>query len=201
MSETGEMQADLFRVGLANLKRNWAWYMALGALLLILGSIAIGASLAATLLAVEFLGWLMVFAGGAEAIHAFWRKDWGGFFVDLLGGVLYLVVGVLLVVNPQAGAEALTLMIAAFLSVSGAFRVVAALAGRPPHWGWLLVNGVLGVLLGGLIWGQWPLSGTWVIGLFVGIEMIFNGWSLVMLALAARNLPVEGFGEAPPVSS
>lgn len=201
MSETGDLQADLFRVGLVNLKRNWTWYLGLGVLLLVLGSVAIGASLAATLLAVEFLGWLMILAGGAEAVHAFWRKDWGGFFVDLLGGVLYLVVGLLLVVNPQAGAEALTLMIAAFLSVSGAFRVVAALAGRPPHWGWLLINGVLGVLLGGLIWGQWPLSGTWVIGLFVGIEMIFNGWSLVMLALAARNLPVEGFGEAPPASS
>ena len=184
-----QVRIERFRIGLANLKRNWGWYLALGVVLLLVGTVAIGSSLVMTLVSVVFFGWLMIFAGLAEVIHAFWCKDWGGFFLDLLGGVLYFVVGGMLVANPAASAVWLTLLIAAFLVVGGVFRVVAALAGRPPHWGWLLLSGAMSLILGLLIWAQWPVSGFWVIGLFAGIEMLFNGWSLVMLSLAARSLP------------
>lgn len=188
MPETSA-QIDLFRIGLSNLKKNRGWYLALGVLLVVIGLVAISSSLATTLVSVVFFGWLMIFGGLAEAIHAFWRKDWGGFFVDLLGGVLYFVVGGMLVANPAASALGITLVIAMFLIVSGLFRVGAALVGRPPHWGWLLLSGVMGLLLGVLIWAEWPVSGFWVIGLFIGIEMLFNGWSLIMLAMAAKALP------------
>lgn len=189
-------QADLFQVGLENVKKNWGWYLALGLLLIVLGTIAIGSSLVMTLVSVVFFGWLMLIGGVVEALHAFWRKDWGGFFLDLLGGVLYLVIGFMLVANPAASAVALTLVIAVFLTVGGIFRIVAAVAGRPPHWGWVLVSGAMSLLLGLLIWVEWPVSGLWVIGLFIGIEMLFNGWSLVMLSLAAKNLP-DGDGAEP----
>lgn len=182
-------QIDLFRVGLSNLKKNRGWYLALGVLLVVIGLVAISSSLVTTLVSVVFFGWLMIFGGLAEAIHAFWRKDWGGFFVDLLGGVLYFVVGGMLVANPAASAVGITLLIAMFLIVSGLFRVGAALVGRPPHWGWLLLSGVMGLFLGVLIWAEWPVSGLWVIGLFIGIEMMFNGWSLIMLSIAAKALP------------
>jgi uncharacterized membrane protein HdeD (DUF308 family) len=69
---------------------------------------------------------------------------------------------------------------------------------RYQNWGWLLLHGVINLLLGVLIWRQWPLSGLWVIGLFVGIDMIFNGWSLVMLSLAAKNLPAASAANAGP---
>lgn len=185
-------QIDLFRIGLSNLKKNRGWYLALGILLVVVGLIAMGSSLATTLVSVVFFGWLMMFGGIAEVLHSFWRKDWGGFFVDLLGGVLYFVVGGMLVANPAASAVGITLVIAAFLIVSGLFRIFAALAGRPPHWGWLLLSGLMGLLLGMLIWAEWPVSGFWVIGLFIGIEMLFNGWSLIMLSIAAGKLPDEG---------
>lgn len=188
MPETSP-QLDLFRIGLANLKKNRGWYLALGVVLVVTGLVAMGSSLAATLVSVVFFGWLMMFVGVAEVFHAFWRKDWGGFFVDLLGGVLYFVVGGMLVVNPAASAVGITLVIAVFLIVTGLFRVVAALAGQPPHWGWLLLSGGMSLLLGILIWAEWPVSGLWVIGLFIGIEMLFNGWSLIMLSIAARGLP------------
>ncbi len=188
MPETSA-QLDLFRIGLANLKKNRGWYLALGVVLVATGLVAMGSSLAATLVSVVFFGWLMMFVGVAEVFHAFWRKDWGGFFVDLLGGVLYFVVGGMLVANPAASAVGITLVIAVFLIVSGLFRIVAALAGRPPHWGWLLLSGGMSLLLGILIWAEWPVSGLWVIGLFIGIEMLFNGWSLIMLSIAARGLP------------
>jgi uncharacterized membrane protein HdeD (DUF308 family) len=126
-----------------------------------------------------------------EVVHAFWHKRWAGFFLDLLTGVLYVVAGWMMVNNPQESALLLTLLIAMFLVFEGVFRIVAALAVRYPHWGSVLLNGVISLLLGLLIWRRWPVSGLWVIGLFVGIEMLLNGWSLVMLSMTGRNLPEE----------
>jgi uncharacterized membrane protein HdeD (DUF308 family) len=123
-----------------------------------------------------------------EAIHAFACKAWGGFFVDLLTGILYTVAGFMIVANPGVAAVTLTLLLAMFLIFEGIFRVVVALVVRFPNWGWLLLHGVVDVILGICIWQSWPVSGLWVIGLFVGIDMLFNGWSLVMLGLAAKNL-------------
>jgi uncharacterized membrane protein HdeD (DUF308 family) len=97
----------------------------------------------------------------------------------------------IIVANPGAGALVLTLILAVFFMVAGLFRIMAALTMRFPQWGWLLVSGIVTLLLGLLIWRQWPVSGLWVIGLFIGIDMIFCGWSWVMAALAARRSPPE----------
>lgn len=185
MSLTG-----LHLIGLGELKRNWGWFLTLGIALLVLGAIALGASVAMTIVSMVLLGWLLIIGGILEGVHAFWReRAWGGFFIDLLTGVLYVVVGFMILANPAETALALTLLIALFLMFSGLFRIVVALILRFPHWGWLILHGAVNLVLGIAIWRQWPLSGLWVIGLFVGIEMLFNGWSLVMLALAAKKLP------------
>jgi uncharacterized membrane protein HdeD (DUF308 family) len=169
------------------LSRNWGWLLALGILMIILGAFAIAAPYGATL-AVQFaLGWILVIGGIAEAIHAFMARGWGGFLLELLSAILYLVVGVLLLVNPVGGALALTIVLAVFLIVEGIFKIMMAMRVRDHRgWGWLLASGVLSVILGVLIWAEWPASGLWVIGLLVGIQLLFTGWSLVMLALAAR---------------
>ena len=190
MNTSSKVATGLFLVELDNLKRNWGWYLPLGILLILLGVVAIGSSMLMTIVSVEVFGWLLIVGGAFEAVHAFWRKEWGGFFLDLLAGILYLVVGFMLVANPAASAVTLTLLIAMFLIVSGIFRVVSCVGARPPHWGWLLLSGALNLLLDALIWQQWPVSGLWVIGLFVGIEMLLNGWSLVMLSISAKNLPI-----------
>jgi len=83
----------------------------------------------------------------------------------------------------------LTLLIAMFLIFGGVSRIVVAISFRFPNWIWLLVHGLINLWLGVAIWQEWPFSGLWVIGLFVGIDMIFNGLSLVMLALAAKKIP------------
>jgi uncharacterized membrane protein HdeD (DUF308 family) len=142
-----------------------------------------------TMATMVLIGWLLLVGGIVEAGHAFWRKKWGGFFVDLLTGILYVVVGFMIVANPGATAVTLTLLIAMFLMLGGIFRIVAALTMQFPHWGWLLLHGAVNLLLGIAIWRGWPWSALWVIGLFVGIDLIFNGWSLVMLGLAAKRLP------------
>jgi uncharacterized membrane protein HdeD (DUF308 family) len=185
-----DMMLRWHSVGAAELRRNWGWFLALGILLVVLGAIALGASVAMTLASVLLFGWLLIIGGALEAIHAFWReRGWGGVFIDLLTGILYVVVGFMIVANPGAAAITLTLLIALFLMFTGIFRIVVALMTRFPHWGWLALHGLVNLLLGIAIWRQWPLSGLWVIGLFVGIDMVFNGWSLVMLGLTARRLP------------
>jgi uncharacterized membrane protein HdeD (DUF308 family) len=169
------------------LSRNWGWLLALGILMIILGVFAIAAPYGATL-AVQFaLGWILVIGGIAEAIHAFMARGWGGFLLELLSAILYVVVGVLLLTNPVGGALALTIVLAVFLIVEGIFKIMMAMRVRDHRgWGWLLASGILSVILGVLIWAEWPASGLWIIGLLVGIQLLFTGWSLVMLGLAAR---------------
>ncbi|HXY33536.1 MAG TPA: DUF308 domain-containing protein, partial [Planctomycetaceae bacterium] len=144
--------------------------------------------------AVVFAGWMLLIGGILSAGHAFWRKHWKGFFLDLAIGVLYVVAGLMMVGNPVAAAVSLTLLIAMFLLMEGIFRIIVALSGQLEHRGWVMLNGLITAGLGILIWRQWPLSGLWVIGLFVGIEMIFYGWSLVMLSLVVKGavVPAEG---------
>jgi uncharacterized membrane protein HdeD (DUF308 family) len=169
------------------LSKNWGWLLALGILMIILGVFAIGTPVMATIAFQVVLGWLLVIGGIAEAIHAFMAQSWRGFLFELLSAILYVVVGVLLLVNPLLGAAALTLLLAVFLVVEGIFKIVMALRVRDHRgWGWLLASGILSLILGAMIWAQWPASGLWVIGLLVGIQLLFTGWSLVMLALAAR---------------
>jgi uncharacterized membrane protein HdeD (DUF308 family) len=171
------------------LKHNWGWFLVLGIIEILLGTVAVGASVFATLVTVVFFGWLLLAGGVLSALHAFWRKQWRGFFLDLATGILYVVAGLMMVGNPAAAAVSLTLLIAMFLLIGGIFRIIAALSGQLQHWGWVLLNGLITAGLGVMIWKQWPLSGLWVIGLFVGIEMMLYGWSLVMLSLIARSAP------------
>ena len=180
---------SLQQLGLHELRRRWSWFLALGIVLIVLGAIALGSTFLMTLVTMVFIGWLMIIGGVIEVVHACAVKNWGGFFVDLLTGILYVVVGFMIVSNPGATAVALTLLIAMFLIFGGLFRIATAVIVRFQNWMWLLLHGVINLLLGIAIWRQWPVSGLWVIGLFVGIDMILNGWSLVMLGLAAKNLP------------
>lgn len=182
---------SLHELGLENLRQRWGWFLALGIVLIVLGTVAVGSAVLMTLATMVFIGWLMIIGGLMQVVHAFATKSWGGFFIDLLSGILYVVVGFMIIANPGATAVALTLLISMFLIFGGIFRIVAAVMVRFQNWVWLLLHGVISLLLGILIWQQWPFSGLWVIGLVVGIDMIFNGWSLVMLGLVAKNLPVE----------
>jgi len=126
----------LHLIGLAELKRNWGWFLGLGIALVVLGTIALGASVATTIVSVLLFGWLLIIGGVLEGVHASWReRGWGGFFIDLLTGVLYVVVGFMMVASPAATALTLTLLIALFLMFGGIFRIVVALILRFPHWG------------------------------------------------------------------
>lgn len=184
-------------VGIDSVKKNRSWFMILGILLILTGSFAIGEAFIMTVFSMKFLGWIMIFAGVSTAIHAFsLERGWGGFFLNLITGILYTVAGYVILSTPAQSAIVFTLLISMILIFEGLFRAITAITARFPHWGWVFFSGVVTFFLGIMISRQWPVSGTWVIGLFVGINMILNGWSLVMLSIAVKNMPDSEEGEA-----
>ena len=169
------------------LQKGWGWLLGLGILLSVLGLLLIAAPALGTLAVDLLVGWFLIIGGIAQLIHAFMEKAWRGFLLEVASGMLYLVVGLLLLFYPMAGAQALTIFLAAFLLIEGIVRIAMALRLRPAQgWGWLLFGGIVTVILALLIWMQWPASALWVIGLLVGINLLFTGWSLTMMAIAMR---------------
>jgi len=173
--------------GPESLREIWGFLLGMGIALMLLGIAAIGSSLIATFATVLVFGILLLLGAIFEVVTAFWGRNWRGFFVHLLTGVLYLIAGIFLINNPVGAALGLTLLVAVCLLTGGAVRIVLSLLERFDGWGWVVMNGIVSVLLGAAIWRQWPLSGLWALGLFVGIEMLFSGLSWVMLALAVRS--------------
>jgi uncharacterized membrane protein HdeD (DUF308 family) len=174
---------------LGALRGNWLWFVILGVALVVLGIIASAWVVISSLAAAVALGILLLLAGAAEAVGAFWCRGWSGFFLHLLSGVLSIVIGILFLRHPGEALLALTLLLACFLLVGGIFKIVAALVYRFAAWGWALASGIIDLLLGVLIWQEWPASAFWVIGLFVGINLLFRGINWIALGLALRALP------------
>ena len=172
----------------AALRESWGWMLAVGLIWILLGTVAIVVPFAATLALELMLGAIFAVGGIAQIIQAFRSRGWRGFAFHLVGGFLALILGALLLFYPLQGAVTLTLFLAAFFLVQGIVKIAAALQNRSTRsWGWLLFSGILGVVVALLIWLGLPSSAVWAIGLLVGVELIFTGWSLVMLALAARS--------------
>jgi len=175
--------------GLEEVRAHSTWFLLMGIALIVVGTIAIGSAVAMTMVSVIFFGYLLIIGGLFEVIHGFARRHWSGFFINLLGGALYAVAGLVMVANPALAAVTLTLLIAVMLIVAGVFRLFIAFSTPLEHRGWLFFNGAISLLLGASIWSSWPLAGLWVIGLFIGIDMIVDGWTEAMLAMAARRQP------------
>ena len=142
---------------LEELHRHWALFLSVGVALMALGIVATLTAGLSTIAAVDFFGWILVIAGAGVALHAFWAKRWSGFFLQLLSGLLYLAAGWMLATHPELSAIALTLVIAISFVVQGAFRIGAALSTRIDGWDGLLVSGIITLLLGLMIWNEWPL--------------------------------------------
>ncbi|OPY65098.1 MAG: acid-resistance membrane protein [Syntrophorhabdaceae bacterium PtaU1.Bin034] len=183
----GSEHENVFGLGFDEMRRHWLFVVVMGVLLIILGAIAVSLSVFVTLASVLVIGWLLIIGGVAQGIHAFFRRRWGGFFLDLLVGTLYVIVGILMIGNPLAAAEGLTLLLTAFLLVGGVFRIaVAAVVPFDNRWS-ILASGIIALFLGILLWAGWPETGLWILGFFIGIEMIVNGWSALVLGLAVRH--------------
>jgi uncharacterized membrane protein HdeD (DUF308 family) len=179
------------------IRHTWGWLLALGICMIVLGTVALAITPAATIGTVIVLGWLLFISGIFEAVHGFQSRRSHSMFLHLIGGVLGVLVGLLVITHPAAGALAWTLLFASFLTVIGLFRIITAARLKLPHWGWSVFDGSITLLLGLLVWAAWPWSAMWFIGMAVGISLLLRGWSYVMFALALRSLPVPaGFRRA-----
>lgn len=185
------MTNHAFDAGAHEFRKNWGWLLAIGIILIVLGLIALIDSVAVTIVSMVLFGWLLLLGGIFEAVQAFRHRKGGYFFLHLLNAAFSIVVGVMLLRSPLAGSLVVTLLMASYFVVVGVFRIFTALTVRIPGSGWALTDGIITLILGILVWAQWPESGLWIIGLFIGINLITTGWSQVMLAFAARRLVPE----------
>ena len=173
------------------LRTNWGWSLALGILVTITGAAAMIHSVAATFVSLTALAWLMILAGIALAVHGIRTRKWSGFLLDLLGAAMIITAAIVLLRNPVSGVLAVTMMLAAYFIVSGIGETFGGFAGRYRSTGWALFDGVISLILGGILLASWPVSGLWFLGFAVGIKLFFLGCGLSGLAMSAHSLDVE----------
>lgn len=170
------------------IRANWGWFVALGIAFVVLGLIALGHVLLFTLGVTIYVGALILVGGVIQVIHAFRVQGWGQFFYWLLAGLLYVVAGGLIMYNPALGAGVITLLIGVALAVEGIFRIAAGFGSRAGGgWGWIVFSGFITLLLGAIIIAQWPVNSLYILGLFLGIDLIVNGVGTVFFGLALRE--------------
>jgi uncharacterized membrane protein HdeD (DUF308 family) len=158
-------------------------------LLIVFGFLAISLPLATSFGVVVVIAWLIVFSGGFQFIHAFQSKGAGSILWKLLVAILYLIVGIYFLMNPVIGVAGFTLALAFFFVAEGVMDLVAYFQHRSARGsGWILLDGIVTLILGLLVWRQWPSSSLWVIGTLVGISMIMTGTTRLMISLAARRV-------------
>ena len=183
---TGSNASNSLGHELHAIRSHWWCFLAMGIALVIMGTLAITVPYIAGTAAVMVFGFLLLAGGITQVVSSFWSGKWSGMLLHLLVGILYLVVGLMIVEDPAQNMVILTKPIAIFLIVTGIFEIVAALGHRFHGWGWVLLNGCVTMLLGLLINKGWPESAAWVIGLFVGIEMSCDGWGWIGLSLGVK---------------
>ena len=171
-----------------DLAPHWGRFIGAGILMVLLGAVSIVFAQQSTMATVVAYGAIIMVASLVELATAFWSTSASRVVLHLLGGVLGVVVGVFTMAHPNAGAAALTLLLAAFFLVSGVYRFVAAVAFGFPNSGWAAAGAILTSILGVLIWLQWPAASTWMIGTFIGIDFIVRGWTWLVAALAIRHV-------------
>jgi uncharacterized membrane protein HdeD (DUF308 family) len=157
--------------------------------IIILGFLAIALPLATSVGVVVVVAWLILLAGGFQLIHAFQSKGVGSTVWKIVVALLYLIVGIYFLLNPLLAVAGVTLALAVFFVVEGVMDLVIYFQNRKTAGsGWILFNGVVTLILGVMVWRQWPSSSGWLIGTLVGISMIMTGTTRLMLSLAARRV-------------
>jgi uncharacterized membrane protein HdeD (DUF308 family) len=199
MSETNDTSMATGQdLALGEMKKNWKWLLFLGIAFLILGIIGLSRAFTLTIASVYFFGFLILIGGAIQLFESFKCKGWKGFIWHLIISIIYILVGIQIIARPLVATTFITLMIAIGIILVGILRIVMAIQHRGlPNWGWPLFSGIVSILLGLVIAARWPVSGLFVIGLFVAIELIIHGWSYLFLALAAKSARPSSSSPAP----
>ena len=179
----------IFGQDMERARKHWWMFMLLGVLLVLGGIVAITYPCVSSVGVVMVLGIILIVSGVFTIIGAFWAGKWSALLLQLLVGILYVMVGMAVRDSPLESTALMTMFMAAFFIVVGSFRIIVSVVERFPQWGWALINGVVTLLAGLIIYDSFPFSALWVIGLLVGLELLFNGWTWIMLSLVIRQIP------------
>lgn len=176
----------------AGLQRSWKALMAIGILAIFIGCIAILVPAVASVGTAIFIGWILVIAGAFLVAGAFMAHSIGSVILRLIWALLTVIVGLWLIVEPHNGTLTLTLVLGIYFLFMGLTRIAVAFAARGKEGAGLVgLSGVAGLLIGILVLAKFPSSADWAIGLLVGIDLIFAGWTLVSVALVGKELSRE----------
>jgi uncharacterized membrane protein HdeD (DUF308 family) len=168
---------------------HWVLFLSEGIALLALGTLAIIVPALASLAATLVLGWILLLSGIVGLIATIRARHAPGLWWSLISALIGVVAGVLLLGWPLQGMFSLTAVLIAFLILEGVVSILYALEHRrgvSGRWGWMLASGILDLVLGGILLAGLPGSAVWALGIIIGINMIFGGWALIAMALAAR---------------
>lgn len=172
----------------ATARAKWGWFVGLGVLLLLLSGIAFGNLFVATVVSVYYIGMLMLFGGAVYLVHAFQLRGWDHVFPWVVSGILYTLAGIFAFMNPVLASAAFTLMLAIALVIAGVLRIWIGRRMKPAKgWAFILLSGIVTMLAGFIIALGWPINSLWILGLFLAIDLLFQGWTLIAFGLALRR--------------
>ena len=170
-------------------KKVTGWSIAISVLMIVAGLFAILLPLEAGIAVNIFVGWMLIFAAAAHFVYAWSTRGTGGVIWKVLVGILYGVIGFYLLEHPARGLATLTLVLAYYLLIEGVMEIILFFQHRSgPGGAWFLLDGIVTLILGFLVWRTWPSSTEWVIGTLVGLSILFSGTTRLMLSLAARRV-------------
>jgi uncharacterized membrane protein HdeD (DUF308 family) len=181
--------SDVFTSGIAEIRKSWGWFLAVGILLMLLGATCIVKAQTATTFSILVLGWILMISGVFWLVNSFLTITWPIFFLYLLNALIRGGVGYLLIRHPNAGAEGVTMVIAMLLIVGGVFRAAGASVIKFPWWGWTLFSGLVAIALGVYVLAIYPVASTFFLGIVIGVDLIFDGAALTAFASAIHGLP------------
>jgi uncharacterized membrane protein HdeD (DUF308 family) len=170
------------------LNRNWKGYFWLGVLSLILGFIGLGMEVTLTIVSMIFFSFLLVVAGITNLIDLFGHKGWKAILWQALVGISYIIAAGVIFYDPLLASVMITAFLAFTLIIMGFARIMMAFAlNKSKGRGWLICSAIASIILGLLILAHWPLSGLWIIGMFISIELIITGWTYIFIGLELRK--------------
>lgn len=180
------MTPQMMEGELAEAGHHWGLLTGVGILLIVCGFAAMATPVIASGAAILLLGFLMAVGGIAAVIAGIRQRKSGGLAFYLITGILALLAGIIILKDPLVSLAVLTLLIAVWLFVAGIFRIVQAFMQKDGR-GWLLFGGFLSMILGTMLWSGFPTTALWFLGLAVGIEMVFMGFSWLAVGFAAKQ--------------
>jgi uncharacterized membrane protein HdeD (DUF308 family) len=191
MTTSNPRLEDVGREAREAIRSHWVLFLVQGVIMIILGILAVGEPMVATLAITLFAGWLFLISGIVGLVGTFSARRVPGFWWALITAILAILVGIYLIWRPLSGVLSLTLAVGAFFGAQGIVQIITAIGHQKvlQSWVWMLITGIANVILALIIWGGFPGTAERVLGLLFGINLLLWGFSLVLTAIACRAVP------------